>query len=439
MSPAPNICAVVPVYNHCLTVGGVVRAAAAFLPVIVVNDGSTDDTARILASVTEVLCGNHGVPPSDGGSGRAAATPTPSEAQGRRNLSVTEAGSFLQSNTGAIVVTLPRNQGKGAALRAGFAEAVRRGFTHAITIDADGQHSPDELPLFIAASRKQPEAFVIGVRDLVRENAPRGRRITNDISSFWFRVETGIRLPDTQCGFRCYPLDSISRLRLKTERYAYELEIMVKAAWAGIPIVAQPVSADYAAATSRMSHFDPWRDMLRISHLHSRLSILSFCLPLMLRKMIATGELEHQPRGRKIRMIFHLLFSEHTDTHGKLAFAVGVGFFCGVAPIWGFQLVAAAALAHRLRLNKAIAMSASHISFPLAAPFIMAGGLLMGHFLHTGTLLPLNATSLLQEIPTRFAEWFFGSIALGILVGMMGVIATWLVSWTLNRKDNTSQ
>jgi len=390
MSPEPNICIVIPVYNHCLTVGKVVSRAKDFIPVIVVNDGSTDDTARILAL-----------------------------------------------EPGTEVITLPQNQGKGAALRAGFAEAERLGFTHAITIDADGQHSANELPLFIAACRAQPEAFVIGVRDLVKENAPRGRRITNDISTFWFKVETGIRLRDTQCGFRCYPLKAINRLRIKTGRYAYELEVMVKAAWAGIPIVAQPVSADYAAATSRMSHFDPWRDMIRISHLHSRLSIQSFCLPLMLRKAIATGDLFHQRRGQKIKTIIRLLLSEHTDTRGKLALAVGIGFFCGIAPIWGFQIMAAAALAHRLRLNKAITVAASHISFPLAAPFILAGGLLMGHFLHTGALLPLNAVSLLKEIPTRFVEWFIGSIVLGILVGLLGIAGTWLMSWVWYRKGES--
>ena len=99
----------------------------------------------------------------------------------------------------------------------------------------------------------------------MKENAPRGRRITNDISTFWFKVETGVALADTQCGYRSYPLATINRLRVKSQRYAYELEIMVKAAWAGVPLVAQPVSADYAAATSRLSHFDPWRDMVRIS------------------------------------------------------------------------------------------------------------------------------------------------------------------------------
>jgi uncharacterized protein (DUF2062 family) len=390
MPGEPNICIVIPVFNHSLTVGRVAREARDYFPVIVVNDGCTDDTGKVLAA-----------------------------------------------ESGISVITLPRNQGKGAALRAGFAEAERRGFTHAITIDADGQHATRELPAFASASRRQPEAFVIGVRDLVKENAPRGRRITNNISTFWLKVETGVALADTQCGYRSYPLKTINRLRLKSQRYAYELEVMVKAAWAGIPLLAQPVSADYAAATSRLSHFHPWRDMARISLLHSRLSIQSFCVPALLRKLSATGQLSHLPRGRRVKTILRLLFSEHTDTPAKLAFAVGLGFFCGIAPIWGFQIIAAAALAHKLRLNKAIAVTASHISFPLAAPFIIAGGLLLGHYLHTGALLTLNATTLLKEIPARFAEWFFGSIALGIIVGIAGTIVTWLVSRFFAGKNNS--
>jgi uncharacterized protein (DUF2062 family) len=390
MTAAPNICIVIPVFNHALTVGRVVRDAKNYFPVIIVNDGCTDGTDKILAA-----------------------------------------------ETGVTVVTLPQNQGKGTALRAGFGAAEKLGFTHAITIDADGQHATGELPAFAAASRKQPDAFIIGVRDLVKENAPRGRRLTNNISTFWFKVQTGVPLTDTQCGFRSYPLASVNRLRVKSQRYAYELEVMVKAAWAGVPLVAQPVSADYAAATSRLSHFDPWRDMVRISLLHSRLSMQTFCVPALLRKISATGELNHLPRGRRVKTILRLLFSEHTDTPAKLAFAVGLGFFCGIAPIWGFQIITAAALAHRLRLNKAIAVTASHISFPLAAPFIMAGGLLLGHYLHTGALLPLKPATLLHEIPTRFAEWFFGSLALGIVVGIAGTMVTWLISWLFASKADS--
>ena len=390
MPLGPNICIVIPVYNHGLTVGRVVREAKAFGPVIVVNDGSTDDTAKILAA-----------------------------------------------ESGLTVVTLAQNSGKGAALRAGFRAAEAGGFTHAITIDADGQHATRELPAFAATSRSRPDAFVIGVRDLVKENAPRGRRITNHISTFWFKVETGVALADTQCGFRSYPLAAINRLRIKSQRYAYELEIMVKAAWAGVPLVAQPVSADYAAATSRLSHFDPWRDMVRISTLHSRLSIQSFCVPLLLRKISATGELRHLPCGARVKTILRLLFSEHADTPAKLAGAVGLGFFCGIAPIWGFQIVTAAALAHRFRLNKAIAVTASHISSPPATPFIMVGGLQLGHYLHTGALLQFNAATLLHEIPARFAEWFFGSLALGVLAGIVGMIFTWCISSLFTGKNRS--
>jgi glycosyltransferase involved in cell wall biosynthesis len=259
----PNLCIVIPVFNHALTVGRVVREAKSYLPVIVVNDGCTDGTGGILAA-----------------------------------------------ETGLTVVTLPRNQGKGAALRAGFATAEKLGFTHAITIDADGQHATAELPLLAAASRRQPGALIVGVRDLVRENAPRGRRVTNDLSTFWFRVQTGVPLTDTQCGYRSYPLQPISRLRVTSQRYAYELEVMVKAAWAGVRLAAQPVSADYSAPTSRLSHFHPRRDLLRISLLHSRLAAQAFCVPAQLRRISATGELHGVPWGQKLGMILRRLLSE---------------------------------------------------------------------------------------------------------------------------------
>ncbi len=260
---APNLCVVIPVFNHALTVGRVVREARAYFPVIAVNDGCTDGTGGILAA-----------------------------------------------ETGITVVTLPRNQGKGAALRAGFAAAEKLGFTHAITIDADGQHAAGELPLLADASRRQPDALIVGVRDLVQANAPRGRRLTNDLSTFWFKMQTGVPLTDTQCGYRSYPLRAIARLRVTSQRYAYELEVMVKAAWAGLSLAAQPVTADYAAATSRLSHFHPWRDLARISLLHSRLATAAFCVPARWRKLAATGGLHGLPPGQKLKTILRRPRSE---------------------------------------------------------------------------------------------------------------------------------
>src|SRR4051812_6050555 len=224
-TPTPRICVLVPVYNHGLTVQQVVHGAKASFPVIVVDDGSTDQTPSLLAA-----------------------------------------------ESGITFLTLKPNQGKAAALKAGFAKAEELGYTHAITIDADGQHPVSALGEMAAACRKMPDAFIIGVRNLKAARAPFPRRLSNALSTFWFRFETGVRLNDTQCGFRVYPLAALRRLNVESDRYAFELEVMVKAAWAGIPLVPQPVPVDYEAPTSRLSHFHPLRDFLRISRVHSRLT-----------------------------------------------------------------------------------------------------------------------------------------------------------------------
>ena len=188
MLTAPRICVLIPVFNHGLTVGQVVRGAQAAFPVLVVDDGSTDDTPAILAR-----------------------------------------------EPGLVLLTLPCNQGKGAALRAGFGRAGELGFTHVITLDADGQHPIQALGQFAAACRARPEALIVGVRNLGQAGAPWARRASNALSNFWFRFETGLRLTDTQCGYRVYPLVAVNCLRATSERYAFELEVLVRAAWAGIP------------------------------------------------------------------------------------------------------------------------------------------------------------------------------------------------------------
>lgn len=226
MTTDPRICVIVPVYNHCLTVQAVVSGAERLFPVIAVNDGSTDSTQGILEKEPRIT-----------------------------------------------LISFPENRGKAAALQAGFAKAGESGFTHALTIDADGQHPLDALPRFAQLCRERPDAFIIGVRNLKSAGAPWPRRLSNALSTFWFKFETGVTLADTQCGYRVYPLVSVRQLCVTAERYAYELEVMVKAAWAGITLLPCPVDADYEAATSKLSHFDPWRDFIRISRLHFRLSM----------------------------------------------------------------------------------------------------------------------------------------------------------------------
>jgi uncharacterized protein (DUF2062 family) len=380
------ICVVIPVFNHGLTVHGVVAGAKQEFPVIVVDDGSTDQTSALLAEENDIT-----------------------------------------------LVTLPQNRGKAAALKAGFAKAEELGFTHAITMDADGQHLVGALPDFARTCRKDTAAFVIGVRDIKAAGAPLPRRLSNALSTFWFKVETGVRLDDTQCGFRVYPLKLTGPLAVCSGHYAYELEIMVKAAWAGIPLIAQPVKVDYAAPTSRLSHFHPWKDFVRVSRVHSRLSTQAFCVPPLLRMLLAKGTLRGLPRSHRVRTVLQHLYSENTETDARLAAAVGVGLFFGIAPIWGVQMLTAAVLAHKFRLNKAIALTASNVSFPLAAPFILAAGLLLGNFLWTGQWMRFEAHVAAQKIPLYFCQWLVGSIVLATLVGITGAIVTFVTARIFRR------
>ena len=195
--------------------------------IIVVNDGSTDDTAAILQSI-----------------------PSPIE-----------------------VVSYPDNRGKGYALVTGFKKAKALGYTHAITIDADGQHFADDIPCFIEGLKHNPEGFIVGCRNLTEENMPRQNTFANRFSNFWFRLQTGINLPDTQSGYRLYTLSSLKGLNLITSRYESELELLVYAAWAGVDITSVNVKVYYPPAEERVSHFRPIYDFFRISVLNTVLCL----------------------------------------------------------------------------------------------------------------------------------------------------------------------
>jgi 1-acyl-sn-glycerol-3-phosphate acyltransferase len=197
--------------------------------VIVVNDGSTDDTSAILSELVSTI----------------------------------------------TLVSYPKNRGKGHALVTGFRKAMEMGFTHAVTIDADGQHFADDIPLLVEQMEHHPDAIIVGCRNLTEENMPRQNTFANKFSNFWFRLQTGINLPDTQSGFRIYPLASLKGLNLITSRYEAELELLVFAAWAGVPILSTNVRVYYPPAEERVSHFRPVYDFFRISVLNTILCIVA--------------------------------------------------------------------------------------------------------------------------------------------------------------------
>lgn len=223
-------CAVIPTYNNAGTIRRVVEAVGRYARcVIVVDDGSTDGTANRLDGLDVIL------------------------------------------------VRHDRNRGKGRALQTGFRQARALGFDEAVTLDADGQHFAEDIPALLEAAGNHPGSLVVGSRNLAAEGMPARNTFANRFSNFWFFLQTGFRLPDTQTGFRLYPLWRMGALNWLTARYEAELEMLVYAAWRGINLLPVPVRVCYPSAEERVSHFRPVRDFARISLLNTVLCVLAVC------------------------------------------------------------------------------------------------------------------------------------------------------------------
>jgi len=224
-------CAVIPTYDNPDTVRAVVEVVRALLPVIVVDDGSA-------------------------GPGRAVV-----EAIGADGL--------------ATVHHRAQNGGKGAAVTTGFELAQAQGYTHALQIDADGQHALEDIPMFIDAARARPLALVLGA-PVYDHSAPKGRLIGRQITRFWTNIETyGRVIDDPMCGFRVYPLGPACEVAPRCgQRMDFDIEVAVRLVWAGLPVVNLPTRVRYLEGG--VSHFDLVRDNLRISWMHSRLAVRSW-------------------------------------------------------------------------------------------------------------------------------------------------------------------
>ncbi len=187
----------------------------------------------------------------------------------------------------AQVLRLSKNSGKAKALQKGFEEALKQGFSHAITLDADNQHDPQIIPEFLKLSKENPESVIAGVRDFSSPEIPPKRKFMNKFSNFWFKFETKMPLGDTQCGYRLYPLALVKRLKLSCSRYAYEAELLVKTIWAGYTIIALPIPTIYTEESTANSHYKPFKDTLLISLMNTKLSVMRVFFPKFLRKIIS--------------------------------------------------------------------------------------------------------------------------------------------------------
>ena len=222
---AERFAVVIPVYNHAATVTEVVRHAMELgYPVFVVDDGSTDDTLKRLKEIPRIN-----------------------------------------------IVTHKENRGKGAALLSGFAAAAKVA-DMAITIDADGQHYPQDALRLIAALPQKERPIVVGKRMYAAgEHVPWTSRFGREFSNFWVWASGGPALSDSQSGMRIYPLPEAMNLGVKARRFQFEVEILVKAKRKGIPVMEVPVRVNYNPSGERISHFRPFVDFMRNSSTFSRL------------------------------------------------------------------------------------------------------------------------------------------------------------------------
>jgi glycosyltransferase involved in cell wall biosynthesis len=176
----------------------------------------------------------------------------------------TDATAEKAAAAGAEVVRHPTNLGKGAALTSGMDLLAQRGFTHVLTMDGDGQHLADQIPLLLQTAGEHPHAIVIGARQVAAGETTALKLFGNRSANRWVEIACGERLPDTQSGFRVYPLRCTLDLRVRARRFAFESEVLIRAARANVPILSVPVRAHYPPPGERVSHFRPFRDTLRI-------------------------------------------------------------------------------------------------------------------------------------------------------------------------------
>lgn len=369
-------CVLIPTYNNAGTLAAVLQDVLTYTHrVIVVNDGSTDNTAEILAGFRQVH-----------------------------------------------VVHYTPNRGKGMALRTGFKEAVKLGYDHAITLDSDGQHYAKDLVEFLTWLEAEPNTLLIGARNLEQENVPGKSSFGNRFSNFWFWVNTGIRLQDTQSGYRSYPVSNLAHRKFFTSKYEFEIEVIVRASWSGIAVRGVPVSVYYPKPEERVSHFRPFKDFTRISILNTVLVLVAvfWVKPRDFVRNLFSRE------GRK--MLYRAIFATPGETNHTKAVSLGFGVFMGIVPVWGFQLAVGIPLAILFRLNKPLFLLAANISIPPIMFIIMALSVATGKLvLGMDNILPDFRNITLEMVKQEGSAFFLGGSILAIVSG----VAVYLLSLML--------
>lgn len=390
-----KVAVIVPVYNHCTTVGTVIRDLTGHFPnqlLVVINDGSTDATADALAHA-------------------CASVP----------------------NARITVCTHPRNRGKGAALLTGLRAASDAGCTHALTVDADGQHIMADAIRLVAIARLFPDDLIIGDRQLDRFAVPVNSRRGRDMSRFWLWLQIGFDIPDPQCGLRVYPLPAALEVRCLTRRYDFETEIAARAAWRGITIRSAAITCIYFPPGQRITHFRPLMDTIRgtwINIILTTARILS----------LPPGRMAPAPASSDVSLYSWLRNRNNwrsllnlngcgAITSSLSAAAVGIGVLIAFIPLYGLQTILAIYIAQRLHLNVPLMVLATQISIPPLSVGIILISMVAGHLMLHGALPPITVHAIEQHsmwhwISAFTVDLLVGGLICGLAAGTLALLAT---------------
>lgn len=368
-----KVCVIIPTYNNHKTLKRVIDSVLQYTAaIIIVNDGSTDSTVEILKQYSNLVQIHH-----------------------------------------------PKNSGKGLALRNGFKKALALDYDYAITIDSDGQHFASDIPIFLNNLETNPDSLLIGSRNMVQENVPKKSSFGNKFSNFWFWFETGNKLEDTQSGFRLYPLRKIP-VHYFTNKFEFEIEVIVRSAWKGIPVKNIPVQVLYDPK-ERVSHFRPFKDFTRISILNTVLVIIALVY-------IKPRDFFRKLKKKGLKQFFLENVLESNDSKTRKSASIALGVFIGICPFWGFQTILVLFLAVLLKLNKAIAFAFSNISFPPFIPFIIYGSLKIGsYFISSSKPLVLDMGITFEDIQKNIAQYLVGSFILATFMAAFFGLTSYLL------------
>lgn len=376
-----KVIVIIPTYNNAKTLTQVIEDVCFYsTDIMVINDGSTDETDRIL-----------------------------NELNNEKNK--------------VLLLAHPTNQGKGTALKHGLSAARQAGYQYAITIDSDGQHFASDIPRFIETIEQEPDTLLIGARNLSSDNMPGKNTFANKFSNFWFNLETGLKLQDTQSGYRLYPLHRMDVQKwYYTAKYEFELEAIVFAAWKGIAVKNLPIHVYYPPEGERVSHFRPFQDFTRISILNTVLVLITFL-------WIVPRNFFRKLTWTNLRKFFQTHITHSPESNGRIIAAIMLGVFMGIVPLWGYQMLLTLLLSHLLKLNKVIAIVAANISLPPIIPFLLYGSYRTGcWFLNRPADLNLSDISF-ENVKSVLEQYLVGSVIFAVACSLLtGIIAGGLLA-----------